>query len=64
MEQEEYIIKPLDIGTFFKYRLFILAKVAKLSRLALIVAHTFPKARLSLLVMYNREVLYKINKAL
>jgi len=58
------MVKPLGRGSFFKYRLLMLAKVAKPSRLTPILAYTFPKARLSLLVMYNRKVLYRINKAL
>jgi len=58
------MVKPLGRGSFFKYRLLILAKVTKPSRSTPILAHTFPKARLSLSVIYNREVLYRINKAL
>ena len=57
MEHEEYIVKPLGRGSFFKYRLLVLVKVAKPSCLTPILAYIFPKARLSLLVMYNREVL-------
>jgi len=63
-EQEEHIVKPLGGGSFFEYCLLVLVKVAKSSRLTPILAYTFPKARLSLSVIYNREVLYKINKAL
>jgi len=57
-------VKPLGRGSFFKYRLLILAKVAKPSYLTPILAYIFPKARLSFLVIYNREILYRINKAL
>ena len=57
-------MRPLDGGSFFKYRLVVSAKLQKLSRSTIILAHTFPKACFSLLVIYNREVLLKINKAL
>ena len=58
------MVKPLGRGSFFKYRLLILVKVIKLSRLTPILAYIFPKAYFSLLVIYNREILYRINKAL
>jgi hypothetical protein len=58
------MVRPLGGGSFFKYRLLVLAKVIKPSRLTPILAYTFPTARLGLLVIYNYEVLYRINKAL
>jgi len=61
---EEYIVRPLGRGSFFKYCLLVLVKVVKPSRLTPILAYMFPMACLSLLVIYNREVLYRINKAL
>ena len=58
------MVKPLEGGSFFKYCLAVSAKLQKSSRSTVILAYTFPKARLSLLAIYNREVLLKINKAL
>jgi len=58
------MVKPLGRGSFFKYHLLVSAKVAKLSCLTSILTHTFPKARLSLSVMHNCEVLHRINEAL
>ena len=58
------MVRPLGGGSFFKYRLVVSTKLQKSSRSTVILAHTFPKAHFSLSVMYNREVLFKINKAL
>jgi hypothetical protein len=58
------MVRPSGGSSFFEYRLLVLAKVTKPSRSTPILAHTFPTARLSLLVMYNCEVLYRINEAL
>jgi len=57
------MVKPLGRGSFFKYYLLILAKIAKPSRLTPILAYIFPNAYLSLLVIYNYKVYYRINKA-
>jgi len=58
------MVKPLGGSSFFKYCLLVSAKVTKPNHLTPILAYTFPKARLSLSVIYNRKVFYKINKAL
>ena len=58
------MVKPLGKGFFFKYHLLVSAKVAKPNHSTPILAHTFPKAHLSLSVMYNCKVLYRINEAL
>ena len=63
-EQEEQLAKPSRGGSFFEYRLLVTAKIKKLNRLDGFLAYTFPKARLCLLVIYNREVLPKVNRAL
>ena len=57
------LVKPLGRGSFFKYRLLILVKVIKLNRLTSILAYIISKTCFSLLVICNRKVLYKINKA-
>ena len=58
------MVRPLGGGLFFKYCLVISAKLQKSSHLIIILAYTFPKAHFSLLVIYNYEILFKINKAL
>lgn len=58
------MVKPLKGGLFFKYYLVVLVKLQKLSCLTIILAYIFPKTYFSLLVIYNRGVFSKINKAL
>ena len=58
------MVRPLGGGSFFEYCLVVSAKLQKSSHSTIILAHTFPKACFSLLVMYNCEVLLKINEAL
>ena len=58
------MVRPSGGGSLFEYRLLVSAKVTKPSYSTPILAHTFPTARLGLSVMYNREVLYRINEAL